>query len=179
MKCIIGLGNIGKIYNNTRHNIGFMYIDYLVNKYNVKIDKKKTKYIYGETVIKDDKVVFVKPTTYMNLSGEAIVEIINWYKLDLKDILVIYDDIDLPLGEVKYKEKGSAGTHNGMKNIVQNLSSEEFCRLRIGIENRENINIPLDIYVLSKLTKIELEKLKSDDILIKIDESIDKFLTKK
>lgn len=178
MKCIIGLGNIGQQYDNTRHNIGFMCIDYLSNKYNIKIDKKKTKCIYGKQKINENDVIFVKPTTYMNLSGEAIYEIMNWYKLSLNDILIIYDDIDLPFGLIRYKEKGSAGTHNGMKNIIQHLNSEEFCRIRIGIENRENNETSLFSYVLSKFTKDEIEKIKSE-VLTKTSEIVNEFLTRK
>lgn len=178
MKCIIGLGNIGKEYENTRHNMGFMCIDYLASKYNIKLDKKKIKCIYGESVISDKKVVLVKPTTYMNLSGEAVVEIMNWYKLELKDILVIYDDIDLLFGEVRYREKGSSGTHNGMKNIIQNIGKEDISRIRVGIENRESRQIPLDVYVLSKLTNDELQTVKSGNILSKVEESVDNFLTR-
>ena len=178
MKCIIGLGNIGKEYDNTRHNLGFIALDNICAKYGVKIDKKLKKSIYGETNINGEKVVFLKPTTYMNLSGEAVVEIMNWYKLDKKDILVIYDDVDLPLGAVRYKEKGSAGTHNGMRNIIDNLKTEEFKRLRIGMENRGDVPIPLIDYVLQKLKKEELELL-NNETMPKVQEIVQNFLTSK
>lgn len=171
MKCIIGLGNIGKEYENTRHNSGFMALDYLMEKYNIKLDKKKKKCIYGEGNINGKKVAIIKPTTFMNLSGEAIVEIMNWYKITPEDILVIYDDVDLKFGDIRYREKGSSGTHNGMRNIIANIKTEEFARIRIGIENREGLPIPLMDYVLQKFSKEELEKLKSEimkDVEVKI-----------
>lgn len=178
MKCIIGLGNIGEEYVNTRHNMGFMCIDFLCKKFNIDIDKKKNKYMYGEGNFNGEKIVLIKPTTYMNLSGEAIVELINWYKIDLNDIIVIYDDIDLPLGEVRYREMGSSGTHNGMRNIIDNIKSEKFSRIRIGIENRSGLPIPLTNYVTSKFSKEEIDILNETNTFTKVEESVDNFLTK-
>ncbi len=177
MKCIIGLGNIGKEYENTRHNSGFITLDAIAKKYNIEMDKKKKKCVYGEGIINDVKVAFVKPTTYMNLSGEAIVEMINWYKITPQDILVIYDDVDLKLGTIRYREKGSAGTHNGIKNIIANLKTEEFARVRIGIENRGEVPIPLMDYVLQKFNKDELNQIK-EQIVPQVEENILNFLTK-
>ena len=177
MKCIIGLGNIGKEYENTRHNSGFIAIEELARKYNIKLDKKRKKCIYGEGIINGKKVSLIKPTTYMNLSGEAIVEMINWYKITPKEIVVIYDDIDLNLGTIRYREKGSGGTHNGMKNIIANIKTEEFARIRIGIENRKDIPIPLMDYVLQKFGSDEINILKGETFL-QIEENILKFLTK-
>lgn len=176
MKCIIGLGNIGKVYENTRHNLGFISVDYLSKKFNISIDKKRKKSIYGEGVINGEKISLIKPTTYMNLSGEAIVEIMNWYKIDAKDILVIYDDIDIPLGEVRYRLKGSSGTHNGMRNIIDNIKTEEFARIRIGMENRCGLPIPLIDYVLQKFSKDELEKINKEIMPI-VEENVLNFLT--
>lgn len=161
MKCIVGLGNIGKEYTNTRHNIGFMFVDYVCEKYGIKIDKKKTKFMYAEGNINGEKVVFVKPTTFMNLSGEAIVQAINWYKLDLKDICIVYDDVDILFGDVRYREKGSGGTHNGMKNIIQTLKTEDIARIRLGIENRNGKPIELIDYVLGKFSKEEMSGLEA------------------
>ena len=177
MKCIIGLGNIGKEYENTRHNSGFIVLDEIAKKYNITLDKKKKKCTYGEGVIDGIKVSFVKPTTYMNLSGEAVVEMLNWYKITPQDILVIYDDVDLKLGTVRYREKGSAGTHNGMRNIIANIKTEEFVRLRIGIENRGDAPIPLMDYVLQKFSKEELNEIK-EQIIPQVEENILNFLTK-
>ena len=177
MKCIIGLGNIGKEYEKTRHNAGFISVDEIAKKYNISLDKKKKKYIYGEGNIGGEKVAIVKPTTYMNLSGEAVVEMINWYKITPNDIVIIYDDIDLRFGEIRYREKGSAGTHNGMRNIIANLKTEQFARIRIGIENRGNVPIPLIDYVLQKFSAEELNVIK-EKIAIQVEENMLNFLTK-
>lgn len=177
MKCIIGLGNIGKEYENTRHNIGFMMLDRLSKKYNINIDRKMKKYIYGEGIINGEKVCLVKPTTFMNLSGEAIVELMNWYKITPEDIVVIYDDIDIPFGEVRYRLNGSAGTHNGMRNIIAMIKTEEFARIRAGIENRNGVPIPLVDYVLQRMSKEEIEKIDNEIANI-VEENVIKFLTK-
>lgn len=161
MKIIVGLGNIGKEYENTRHNVGFMFVDYFVKEVlNEKLEyKKRDNYYFLETKFNGEKIVILKPTTYMNLSGEAILKARNWYKVENSDILVVYDDVDLKLGNIRYREKGSAGTHNGMRNIVSVLKTEEINRIRIGIENRENRNIPLMDYVLGKFGKDEIDNL--------------------
>lgn len=163
MKCLIGLGNIGKEYEYTRHNMGFMCIDKLAQDYNISFDKKLKKSIYAETNIKGEKVLLVKPTTFMNLSGEAVVEIINWFKLSLEDICILYDDVDLPFGKIRYRGSGSAGTHNGMRNIIALAGSESIKRVRVGIETRtQDTPIPLFDYVLGKFSKEEIEKFQSE-----------------
>ncbi len=177
MKCIIGLGNIGKEYENTRHNLGFIMLDKLSEKYNIKLDKKKKKCIYGEGNINGEKVALVKPTTFMNLSGEAIVEIMNWYKIDKEDILVIYDDIDIPFKDVRYRLSGSSGTHNGMRNIIANIKTEDFARIRVGMENRNGVPIPLIDYVLQKFSKDEL-KVINEEIVNVVEQNVLNFLTK-
>lgn len=162
MKCIIGLGNIGKEYENTRHNMGFMCIDKLAEDMNVTFNKKLKKCVYGETNIKGEKVILAKPTTYMNLSGEAVVELLNWFKIELKDICIIYDDVDLPFGKTRYRESGSAGTHNGMRNIIALVGSENIKRMRVGIEARDNAHpIPLYDYVLGKFDKEQLKEFEA------------------
>ena len=178
MKCIIGLGNIGKEYEDTRHNLGFMAADYLCKKYNITGEKKKKKYVYSEGMINGEKIAIIKPTTYMNLSGEAIVEALNWYKITPKDILVIYDDIDIPLGEVRYRLSGSSGTHNGMRNIISTIKTEDFARIRIGMENRCGLPIPLIDYVLQKFSKEELTKIENE-IMPVVEENVVEFLTTK
>ena len=177
MKCIIGLGNIGKEYEYTRHNMGFVMVDRLAEKNNIKIDKKMKKYIYGEGNINGEKVCLVKPTTYMNLSGEAIVELMNWYKIDKEDIVVIYDDIDIPFGDVRYRLNGSAGTHNGMRNIIAMIKTEDFARIRVGIENRNGVPIPLVDYVLQRMNKEEIKAIDDTTYNI-VEENVNKFLTK-
>lgn len=161
MKIIIGLGNIGKEYENTRHNVGFMFVDYYIEEI-LKQElnyKKRDNYYYLETNINGERIVIIKPTTYMNLSGEAIVKVKKWYKIEDNDIIIVYDDVDLDIGNFRYRESGSAGTHNGMRNILSVLKTQDLKRMRIGIENRENKNIPLMDYVLGKFTKDELDKL--------------------
>ncbi len=159
MNIIIGLGNIGKEYKNTRHNVGFMFIDYYAEKNGNETFKKRDNYYYLETNFKGEKTVLIKPTTYMNLSGEAVVKVLKWYKATLEDLTIIYDDIDLPFGKIRYREDGSPGTHNGMRNIVNVLKTEEIKRIKVGIENRENMDIQLVDYVLSKFSKKEINDL--------------------
>ena len=154
MKLIVGLGNPGKEYENTRHNIGIMVIDnYLKN------EKFKTKFngMYLKKVINNEEVIFLKPLSYMNLSGEVVKKYVNYFKINLSDLLIISDDLDMPCFKIKLKYKGSSGGHNGLKNIIQNINTEEFKRLKIGISN--NLNIDTKSYVLSKFNQEELEKL--------------------
>ena len=138
MKIIVGLGNPGKQYANNRHNTGFMTLNVLHKKLEATDWKEESKFkaTISEATVKGEKVLLAKPLTFMNLSGEAIVKILNFYKTDLSDLTVIYDDLDLPTGTIRIRDKGSAGTHNGMKSIIQLLGSEEFKRIRIGIESR-------------------------------------------
>ncbi len=164
MKIIVGLGNVGKEYELTRHNVGFMFVDYFAEKV-LKQElnyKKRDNYYYLETTLSGEKIVIIKPTTYMNLSGEAIVKAKKWYKVENEDVIIVYDDVDLDFGNFRYRESGSAGTHNGMRNILSILKTEDLRRIRIGIENRENKNIPLMDYVLGKFKSEELDKLYND-----------------
>ena len=168
MKLIVGLGNKGKEYTNTRHNIGFMVIDEYLKKYDLKLSEKKFK---GEYFLdKRTNTIFLKPLTYMNLSGEAVLALRNYYKIDNEDILIIYDDLDLELGKIRLRPKGSCGGHNGMRNIISLLGSEKIKRLRIGISNnKEGAS-----YVLGKFSKNELEVL--DATFTKAVAIIDDFL---
>lgn len=133
MYIIIGLGNPGRKYENTRHNLGFITIDRLASKHDIKVDKIKFKALVGDGRIAGQKVLLVKPQTYMNLSGESVREVVNYYKTEPEEIIVIYDDLDLPLGNLRIRKSGSAGTHNGMKSVVYQLKSDQFPRVRIGI----------------------------------------------
>ena len=133
MKIIAGLGNPGKEYENTKHNVGFLTIDILAEKYDIQVNKIKFKGLVGEGMIGTEKVILVKPQTYMNLSGQCIREIVAFYKLDMEDLVVIYDDIDLPMGNLRIRKKGSAGTHNGMRSIIYDLQDDGFPRVRVGI----------------------------------------------
>lgn len=133
MYVIAGLGNPGKQYENTKHNIGFITVDFLADRYDIKVNKLKHKALVGEGFIAGKKVLLVKPQTFMNLSGESLREVLAYYKLPVEELVVIYDDIDLPMGSLRIRKKGSAGTHNGMRSIVYQLDSDEFPRFRIGI----------------------------------------------
>ena len=138
MKIIVGLGNPKKEYINTRHNVGFMALDALHKKLNATDWKEESKFkaLIAEATVNGEKVLLVKPVTFMNLSGEAVTKIMGFFKAELEDLTVIYDDLDLPTGTIRIRDKGSAGTHNGMKSIIQLLGTEEFKRIRIGTESR-------------------------------------------
>ena len=158
MYLIVGLGNPESDYAKTRHNMGFNVINVLAEKFNIQVNKTKFKALYGTGEINGKKVILVKPQTFMNLSGEAIIKFINFYKLDISKVIVIYDDIDLPEGAVKVRKKGGAGTHNGMKSVIENLKTTEFPHIRIGTgKPLEKYNL-ID-YVIGKLTKEEYEPL--------------------
>lgn len=133
MYIIAGLGNPGRKYENTRHNIGFIALDLLAERNDIKINKLKHKALVGEGRISGQKVLLVKPQTYMNLSGQSLREVMAYYKEDIEHLIVIYDDIDIPEGTIRIRKKGSAGTHNGMRSIVYDLASDQFPRIRIGM----------------------------------------------
>lgn len=158
MYIIAGLGNPGKEYSGTRHNVGFDTIDCLAEKYNVNINKLKFNSVYGETTINGEKVMLVKPVTYMNRSGIALDEIIKFYKIPVENLIVVYDDIDIPVGTLRIRPHGSPGTHNGMKSIIQHLGSD-FPRIRIGIGR--NPNMDLADYVLQRFNAEDRDKISS------------------
>ncbi len=155
MYIIVGLGNPGKKYENTRHNIGFITVDYLAARHNIKVNKIKHKALIGEGHIDGNKVMIVKPQTFMNLSGRSIREIMAYYKEDIQNLIVIYDDIDIEAGTIRIRKKGSAGTHNGMRSIIYELMTDDFPRIRIGIGRDENIQ--LRDYVLENFRKEEIK----------------------
>lgn len=158
MYIIVGLGNPGKEYENTRHNCGFMVIDRLADELNIKINKQKHKALIGEGKVDDKRVLLAKPQTYMNLSGESILEIMKFYKEDMENLIVIFDDIDIPLGKIRIKETGSAGTHNGAKSVVSLLKTEEFKRIKIGVGSPNEIGL-VD-FVLGKFSKEEVSTIE-------------------
>ena len=133
MYIIAGLGNPGKKYENTRHNMGFLAVDLLAEKYGIKVNKLRFKALTGEGRIAGQKVLIMKPQTYMNLSGESVRALMDYYKLDMEDLIVIYDDISLDVGQIRVRPKGSAGGHNGIKNIIQHTGTQEFARVKIGV----------------------------------------------
>ena len=133
MYIIAGLGNPGRRYANTRHNLGFITADLLARENDIKINKIKHKALVGEGTISGQSVLLMKPQTYMNLSGESIREALEYYKIDIENLLVIYDDIDIPTGKIRVRKKGSSGTHNGMRSIIYSIETDQFPRIRIGI----------------------------------------------
>lgn len=154
MKLIVGLGNPGKEYQNTRHNVGFIILD---NFLNTSDWKEKFNALYSERRFNGDKVLFVKPLTFMNLSGDAVVKFVNYYDIDINDILIIHDDLDLPLGSYKLKKDSSAGGHNGIKSIINRLGTQKFSRLKIGVSNNKSIDTK--DYVLGSFGKTEKDVL--------------------
>ncbi len=150
MKIIFGLGNPGGKYENNYHNLGFMALDAVAEKAGVLLNKKGHKGVYGEKNINGEKVVLVKPQTYMNSSGECVAAFMAFYKCPIEDVLVIYDDIDIEKGAMRYRPHGSAGTHNGMRSIAEHVGTQ-FNRLRIGAKNTNPL-IPLIDYVLMNIT---------------------------
>lgn len=183
MYLIVGLGNPEPEYSKTRHNMGFDVINKLSQKYDIEVNKKGFKSLYGTGIIENEKVVLCKPQTYMNLSGEAIIEILNFYKIPLENLIVIYDDIDIEPGIAKIRKKGGPGTHNGMKSVVKNLASQEFTRIRVGTGMPTYKN-DLTNYVIGQLTEEEYLKLvdginTAEEAVIEILKSgIDKAMNK-
>lgn len=156
MYIIVGLGNPDREYDNTRHNIGFAAIDSLAYKYDIRVNEAKHKALIGKGVINGQKVVLVKPMTYMNLSGEAVRAVIDYYKIEEEtELIVIYDDISLDVGQLRIRKKGSAGGHNGIKNIILHLGHDTFQRIKIGVGEKPK-GFDLAAYVLGHFSKEEL-----------------------
>lgn len=154
VKLIVGLGNPGKQYEATRHNIGFEVIDELSRQFNIPLDQSKFKGLYGIGFYKGEKILLLKPLTYMNLSGESIRAVMDYYQIELEDLVVIYDDLDLPVGKIRLRQKGSPGGHNGIKSTVAHLGTQEFNRIRIGIDRPEK-GMSIPDYVLGRFQKDE------------------------
>lgn len=173
MKLIVGLGNPGSKYECTRHNVGFMFIDMYSNAKNCLSFKEKFHGLYTTFSINDEKVILFKPLTYMNLSGTAIVEISNYFNIDHKDILVVYDDKDIPFASLRLREKGNPGSHNGMKNITEMLNDTNFYRIRVGIgkptEGMDMVN-----FVLAKFGSEEIKQL--NETFVQVANACDCFI---
>ena len=152
---IVGLGNPGNNYEQTRHNMGFVAIDELCFRHGIRLNKLKHKATFGEGKIFGKRVLLVKPQTFMNLSGEAVRDIMAFHKIPLQNLIVVYDDVDLPVGRIRVREKGSAGTHNGMRSIIFQLTMQDFPRVRIGVGKPENPKHDLADYVLGRFPKDE------------------------
>lgn len=159
MFLIIGLGNPEKDYGNTRHNMGFNVINKIAEKYSIEVNKTKFKGLFGSGNINNEKVILLKPQTFMNLSGESVREAIDFYKIDIDNVLIIYDDIDLAPGKIRIKKNGGPGTHNGMRSVVQHLGTENFARLRVGIGKPED-NTDLIEYVIGYVSQEDRELLE-------------------
>lgn len=182
MYYIVGLGNPGIQYENTRHNAGFITIDYLARKYSIDVRKIKFKSLIGQGVISGQKVMLVKPQTYMNNSGEAIREIYKYFDFDHDKLIVIYDDIDIDFGSIRIRKKGSAGTHNGMKSIIYNLEFDDFPRIKVAVGKKPSY-MDLANFVLSGFSKQEAKiieeevKFASDAIEMILEEGIEKSMS--
>ena len=155
MYLIVGLGNPGDKYRYTKHNVGFMVLDYFASAHNISINKIKHKAVLGEGLIGQERVILAKPQTYMNLSGESVQELMHWYKEDISNIIVIYDDVDLPVGKIRIRPEGSSGTHNGMKSIIYILNIDKFPRIRVGIGKQPEY-MDLADYVMGKFSNEEI-----------------------
>ena len=182
MKLIVGLGNPGKEYEKTRHNAGFLVIDKLLDKLNIKLDKEKFESLYTIYNYKGDKVFIVKPLTYMNNSGEAVLKIMNYYDIDIEDLIVIHDDLDLPVGYLRLRRQGSSGGQKGMESIIKLLGSQKINRIRLGISNNKNIDTK--DYVLGKMSKEEtkvfdeITTLAADALIYSLDHDFDLVMSK-
>lgn len=164
MKLIVGLGNPGREYDKTRHNMGFFYIDYYAKKNNIDITKKKFNGLYADFIKKDEKIILLKPQSYMNLSGEAIKKFVDYFSIDIKDILIICDDLDTDLGKYRLRASGSSGGHNGLKNIELLLGTQKYSRLKVGISH--NRDIDTKDYVLSKLDNNSMKLIEDNAEII-------------
>ncbi|MDR2771573.1 MAG: aminoacyl-tRNA hydrolase [Clostridiales Family XIII bacterium] len=154
---IVGLGNPGKRYENTKHNMGFITLDLLAERNGIKINKLKHRALCGEGTVAGQRVLLVKPSTYMNLSGESVRAAVDYYKAPRDRLLVIYDDIDIPIGDIRIRQRGGPGSHNGMRSIVDNLACEDFPRIRIGIgDGQRERGDALVGYVLGGFRKRQL-----------------------
>ena len=172
MKLVVGLGNPGGEYRKTRHNAGFIFLNSFLSKERLSLDKKKFKGEYIDCVYSSDKVIFLQPQTYMNLSGDCIIDFIKYFKIDIKDVLIIYDDLDLDVGKLRIRSRGSSGGHNGIKSIISRLGTQDFKRIRIGI-GKDN-NIPVVDYVLSKFNDDEMKVL--NDLSTTVNKVIEDFI---
>lgn len=167
---VVGLGNPGSKYDNTRHNVGFETVDFLSRRHGINITKLKHKALIGDGTISGQKVLLVKPQTFMNLSGESVREILEWYKVPVENIIIIYDDIDIPVGKLRLRPKGSAGTHNGMRSVIYQIQSDEFPRVRIGVD-RPPEGWDLANYVLSKFAGDD--KKKAEEAIVNAADAIE------
>lgn len=157
---IAGLGNPGMEYEHTRHNAGFLGLDALCEKTGAKLNRHKFEALYGDTEIAGKRVILIKPQTFMNNSGRAVSAIAKFYKIPTDKIIVMFDDISLPVGNIRIRRKGSAGGHNGIKDIIELMGTEDIMRIKIGVGERENHDFDLKDWVLGKMPKEQTEAFK-------------------
>lgn len=160
MYLVAGLGNPGKKYIKNRHNVGFMAIEQLAEENNIAINKTKFSSLYGKGSIEKKEVILIKPQTYMNLSGTSIVQFLKWHKIKPEKLIVLYDDMDLPLGKIRIRPNGRSGGHNGLKSIIETINTQEFIRIRIGID-KPPPKVSPEKYVLMNFNKGEIEFIES------------------
>ncbi len=172
MKIIIGLGNPGRQYEDTRHNAGFMVLDKFADKHGVDISKARFNALLGEVFVNGEKVVLVKPMTYMNNSGQAVGEVLNFYKPDLEDIIVVVDDIEIELGMLRIRAKNGKGTHNGLKSIFAHLKTDDYAKMKLGVGKFKR-DMDLADFVLARPSKEDDEII--DDLIDRAVEALDEF----
>ena len=170
---IVGLGNPGKQYEKTVHNVGFMVVDRLLDKLGVKAKDKGCEAVFATTFCKGNKVIIAKPQTYMNLSGESVKQLVKYNDMNASDVVVVYDDIDLPLGAIRIRKEGSAGTHNGMKNVIANLGTTEVARIRVGVGDDRG-KMQLKDYVLFNVSGEKKEKL--DKVIDRVSQCLQDYI---
>lgn len=181
---LVGLGNPGKEYEKTRHNIGFMALDFVAEKLGIEINSQKFKSLYALGTFEGKKVILLKPQTFMNLSGQAVLPFMSFYKVPLQNVILIYDDISLPVGKMRIRKQGSHGGHNGVKNIITLSGSQNFPRIKIGVGNKPNENWDLADWVLSKFSSEELNLINDtmpkvyDALSLIVKENIDEAMNK-
>lgn len=173
VKLIVGLGNPGKEYEKTRHNVGFMCVDTFLESLNVDLNsgKEKFKGIYYKLNYQGEEFIVLKPMTFMNLSGDSVREVMTFFKINLEDIIVIHDDVDLPVGYIRIRENGASGGHNGIKSIISQVGSEQFKRIRVGVDKGED----MIKHVLSKFRNDEIDSI--EDATIKVSKALRDYLT--
>lgn len=188
MYLIVGLGNPENDYSKTRHNMGFNVINKISEEYGIKVNKSKFKGLEGSGIIENKKVILLKPQTFMNLSGESVIEAMNFYKISENELIIIYDDIDIEPGNIRIRKSGSAGTHNGMKSVIEHIKTEKFCRVRVGI-GKPKENIDMISHVIGYVPEEEIRILDNGVELAKdavieiiknnVDSAMNKFNKKK
>jgi PTH1 family peptidyl-tRNA hydrolase len=175
VKLVVGLGNPGPKYAGTRHNVGFDCIDYCAEQVGIELDQSKFKGVFGKGMINGEKVILLKPLTYMNLSGESVRPLMDYFNIDVEDVLIIYDDMDLPVGKIRLRQKGSAGGHNGIKSLIQHLGTPEFKRIRVGVDRPQNGESIVN-YVLGTYRPEEREHV--EQAIIQSSKAVEAWTTK-